>query len=185
MAVDYRRQYTPKQLEPLWPDGIIRLVVASLCTLAVTIALAVLPVILDYAEMGDWIEEREPADTGATPAHIHPEWYFLAIYQALKLSPGDFFGISGTTLAVVSQLVFILAVVLLPFWACRVRTYIHGVCVTLAIGVFVVFTLWAVWPPPPVLAITVCSTVVLFCVLVVDERRRIRRAFREPQNAGK
>lgn len=35
-----------------------------------------------------------PADPLMTPAHIKPEWYFLAPYQMLKLIPNKFFGIS-------------------------------------------------------------------------------------------
>lgn len=35
-----------------------------------------------------------PADPLRTPAHIKPEWYFLAPYQMLKLIPNKFFGIS-------------------------------------------------------------------------------------------
>jgi ubiquinol-cytochrome c reductase cytochrome b subunit len=35
-----------------------------------------------------------PADPFKTPAHIKPEWYFLAPYQMLKLVPNKFVGIS-------------------------------------------------------------------------------------------
>jgi len=35
-----------------------------------------------------------PADPLNTPAHIKPEWYFLAPYQMLRLIPNKFFGIS-------------------------------------------------------------------------------------------
>jgi len=35
-----------------------------------------------------------PADPLSTPAHIKPEWYFLAPYQMLRLIPNKFFGIS-------------------------------------------------------------------------------------------
>lgn len=34
-----------------------------------------------------------PADRLQTPAHIKPEWYFLANYQALKIFPSEFLGI--------------------------------------------------------------------------------------------
>jgi ubiquinol-cytochrome c reductase cytochrome b subunit len=34
-----------------------------------------------------------PADPFHTPAHIKPEWYFLANYQTLKLFPNEFIGI--------------------------------------------------------------------------------------------
>jgi len=35
-----------------------------------------------------------PADPFRTPAHIKPEWYFLAAYQMLKIVPNKFVGIS-------------------------------------------------------------------------------------------
>ncbi|MBP1752125.1 MAG: Cytochrome b/b6, N-terminal domain [Geobacteraceae bacterium] len=40
-----------------------------------------------------------PADSLRTPAHIKPEWYFLANYQALKLFPNEFIGIIVQALA--------------------------------------------------------------------------------------
>ena len=35
-----------------------------------------------------------PADPLNTPAHIRPEWYFLAPYEMLKLIPNRFLGIA-------------------------------------------------------------------------------------------
>ena len=119
MAVDYREQYTPEQLEPFWPSEVIRLVVSALCTLAVITVLAVLPVVLHYWGLGHWVEASEPANPRATPAHIKPEWYFLPAYQYLKLAPQEFLGVSGKTIGVVSQGVFLFAVLLLPFWGRR------------------------------------------------------------------
>ena len=151
MAVDYREQYKAEQLDPFWPKEVIRLVVASLFTLSVITVLAVLPVILDYLGLGHWTEESEPADPRATPAHIRPEWYFLPSYQHLNLVPQEFLGLSGKTVAVLSQGVFILAVVLLPFWARRWSTrrpgLLHRSLVTLVIATCAVLMLWAVWPP--------------------------------------
>jgi len=36
---------------------------------------------------------EEPANPFSTPEHIKPEWFFLALYQILKLVPKDFAGI--------------------------------------------------------------------------------------------
>ena len=186
MAVDYRKQYTPEQLEPFWPNEVIRLLVAALCTLAVMTALAVLPVVLDHWGLGHWVEESEPADPRATPADIHPEWYFLAVYQYLKLSPREFLGLSGKIIGVLSQGLFMLAVMFLPFWARRWSQrppgLLHGFLVTLAITVFVVLTLWAVWPPPALLTIMIGGAVALFYLLLANERRRIRRVLGGPRD---
>jgi ubiquinol-cytochrome c reductase cytochrome b subunit len=35
-----------------------------------------------------------PANQYLTPAHIKPEWYFLANYQTLKIFPNEFIGLS-------------------------------------------------------------------------------------------
>lgn len=182
MAVDYRQQYKPEQLESFWPSEVIRLTVAALCTLSVITVLAVFPVVLDHWGLGHWIEESEPANPRATPEHIRPEWYFLPAYQYLKLAPQEFLGVSGKTIGVLSQGLFVLAVVLLPFWARRWSHRspgaVHRVLITLVIGVCVGLMLWAVWPPPPPLIIAVSVAVILFYVLLLNERRRIRRVLR-------
>jgi ubiquinol-cytochrome c reductase cytochrome b subunit len=49
-----------------------------------------------------------PADPLNTPAHIRPEWYFLAPYQMLKLIPNRFLGIA-------LQLVLVLVFIFWPF----------------------------------------------------------------------
>ncbi len=87
MPVDYRKQYSTEQVEPLWPSALIRGAVAALCTLAVMIVLAVLPVVLDHQSADQWTADMEPADPRRTPIHIRPEWYFLASFQWLKLFP--------------------------------------------------------------------------------------------------
>jgi ubiquinol-cytochrome c reductase cytochrome b subunit len=53
-------------------------------------------------------DANEPADPLKTPAHIKPEWYFLAPYQMLKLVPNKLLG-------VLLQNLMVLAFVLLPF----------------------------------------------------------------------
>jgi ubiquinol-cytochrome c reductase cytochrome b subunit len=53
-------------------------------------------------------ESNIPADPFKTPAHIKPEWYFLAPYQMLKIIPNKFLGIS-------LQIILSLLVILWPF----------------------------------------------------------------------
>lgn len=48
-----------------------------------------------------------PADPMDTPAHVKPEWYFLALYQMLKYIP--------KTVGVIIPLILVAAVTLLPF----------------------------------------------------------------------
>ncbi len=183
MPVDYRRQYEPEHLEPMWPTAAIRGIVAALCTLAVMIVLAVLPVLLEHWGFAHWIEESSPADPRVTPDHIRPEWYFLASYQSLKLFPSEFLGISGTALGVLSQGLVMLAVCLLPFWARRPPSAFHSICVTVVVAAFLAMTLWGAWPPSPILVITVCTVVVTFFVLLAGERLRIGRLIRCTEDA--
>ncbi len=53
-------------------------------------------------------EANIPADPFKTPAHIKPEWYFLAPYQMLKIIPNKFLGIS-------LQLIILLIFIFWPF----------------------------------------------------------------------
>ena len=53
-------------------------------------------------------EANIPADPFKTPAHIKPEWYFLAPYQMLKIIPNKFMGIS-------LQMIILLIFILWPF----------------------------------------------------------------------
>ncbi|GMU24212.1 MAG: hypothetical protein AMXMBFR13_42880 [Phycisphaerae bacterium] len=179
MAVDYRKQYRPDQLEPFFPNEILRMLVVVLCTLAVIMLLVVLPVVLDHFGLAGLIEEEEPADPRATPAHIRPEWYFLAVYQYLKLPPQEFMGISGKTIGVLSQGPAMVALLLLPFWA---RKWAHRrprgghrALVTLVIASFVGLTFWAIWPPSPLFSVMFATALVLFYALIAHERRIIRR----------
>lgn len=49
----------------------------------------------------------EPADPMNTPAHVKPEWYFLALYQLLKYIP--------KTAGAVLPVILVLLVLLWPF----------------------------------------------------------------------
>jgi ubiquinol-cytochrome c reductase cytochrome b subunit len=54
-------------------------------------------------------EVNVPADPLKTPAHIKPEWYFLAPYQMLKLVPNKFVGVS-------LQIIMVTLFLLWPFF---------------------------------------------------------------------
>lgn len=80
-----------------------------------------------------------PADPMDTPAHVKPEWYFLALYQLLKYLP--------KTVGVIIPLVLVAGVTLLPFLdrkpdsSARVRRVRFAV---IAIGmlVLIALTIW-------------------------------------------
>jgi len=181
MAVDYRDQYQPRQLEPFWPNEIIKMVVVVLCTLAVIMGLVVLPTVMEWAGVKGMVHEEEPANPRVTPEHIKPEWYFLATYQYLKLMeyPQRWFGIDGKMLGVLSQGPLVLAVILLPFWyrrkAGRAPSWAYYAGVTVVIAVFLLLTIAAIWPASPLFVCLTTAALVVFYVLMARERRAVRQ----------
>ena len=85
-------------------------------------------------------EANIPADPFKTPAHIKPEWYFLAPYQMLKIIPNKFLGIS-------LQLIITAVFILWPFLERKEETNILkrprllGFFI-LSLVLWVVFTVW-------------------------------------------
>lgn len=178
MGVDYREQYRPDELEPFWPNEIIKMSVSILGTLAVVMLLVVVPFLLE--ELGILaIHGEEPANPRETPAHIRPEWYFLAVYQYLKLMPQELLGISGKTLGIFSQGLVVALLVFLPFiyrrGAHRRPGFIYRSVVTLAIAGFLVTTLIPIWPPPPFLCVILACLIVIFYAFLFSETRSIRK----------
>ena len=207
MAVDYREQYTPGQLEPFWPNEIIKMSVSVLCTLAVIMFFAILPVLLDTAGFGHLEHHEEPANPrGSTPVGIKPEWYFLATYQYLRLMPTSFLGVSGKTWGVLSQGALVAAAVSVPFWYRRRagnrpgNAYRFGV--TACLAGFLTLTIWGGWPEEvvdgeerlvpfwqyfaarPIMFFTAAAAVVTFYLLVAQERRAIRRLMDGPNGVA-
>lgn len=202
MSVDYRRQYRPHQLEPFWPNEIMKMGTAVLCTLAVIMVFAVLPVALDAIGLGGLVHGEEPADPyGTTPVGIKPEWYFLASYEVLRLMPTELLGISGKTLGVVGQGAAGLVLLLLPFWYRRAAPRRPGwgwrLSVTAVLVVVVALTLRGGWPaehgpsgeqpvsPGAYLEHRAMMFVVLglalltFYALIAQERHMIRKTLEE------
>ncbi|HSJ52665.1 MAG TPA: hypothetical protein VLC52_02875 [Anaerolineae bacterium] len=99
-------EYPEDETIPFFPNYIILEVIVSYILLAVLIVLAtVLPARLE-----------EQADAFLTPEHIKPEWYFLWIYQFVKL-PSFVLG-SGLLAEMVGILIpaiGIILLILLPF----------------------------------------------------------------------
>ena len=146
MSVNYQDQYRKDQLEPFWPNEITKMVVVVLCTLALIMFLAILPVLLEMLGITGVVHEQQPANPqGATPVGIKPEWYFLAVYQHLKIMPTEVFGISGKTIGVLSQGPVVLLLVFLPFWyrkhANQRPSWAYRTVITIIIILFLALTL--------------------------------------------
>jgi len=120
---------TKRKLLPFFPNYVLDEVIAWYVMLAVLIVLASLfPAGLEA-----------PANPLLTPAHTKPEWYFLFLYQWLKLVPR----IVGVALPILGGLLL----VLLPFFdrnpyiAARRRPIAITIATIALIGI-VAFTIW-------------------------------------------
>lgn len=207
MAVDYKKQYRPDELEPFWPNEIIKMSVVVLCTLAVIMILVILPVLMEAVGVHGLDHEQEPANPrGATPVGIKPEWYFLATYQYLRLTPTQVLGISGKTLGVLSQGPLVLAILLLPFWyrrgANRRPGWLFRIGVTTVIFLFLALTVWGGWPEThvdgheqlvpvseylrqhPMFFSLIALALVIFYALIAQERRAIRTILHDQKPGG-
>ena len=203
MAVDYKQQYRRDQLEPFFPNEIVKMSVSVLCTLAVIMLLAILPVLLELIGIHGMGHVEEPANPrGATPVGIKPEWYFLAVYQYLRLMPTQLLGISGKTLGVLSQGVGVAVIVLLPFWyrrrAAERPRWSYRIAVTAAVFGFIALTIWGGWHEEvvdgeeqllplshylhenPMFFILAGVALVVFYMLIWKERRAIRQILDAP-----
>ncbi len=99
-------EYREEDTIPFFPNYVILEVIVSFLVLALLIVLAsLLPVGLE-----------EKADPFSTPQHIKPEWYFLWIYQFIKvpsllIGPGVLAAMAGIFIPAIG----ILLLFLLPF----------------------------------------------------------------------
>jgi cytochrome b6-f complex subunit 4 len=107
--------------------------------LYVTIGLVIVVVVVGVLGQMYPVGLEAPADPLSTPAHIKPEWYFLALYQMIKLVPNT----AGTLLPILGMLV----VMLWPFIDRKPDTSRHAGWIRLGfVAVFLImmvgFTVW-------------------------------------------
>ena len=92
--------------EPFFPNYVLHDVMWWYVALAVLAALALfLP----------WELGKKADAFAAVPAGIRPEWYFLAMFQMLKLIPSHVFGLEGEMLGVMGFTVAALLLLIVPF----------------------------------------------------------------------
>jgi cytochrome b6 len=95
-----------KRAIPFFPNFFLRDLIGWLCALGVLAALAA----YFPAELGKKADPFQPAPIG-----IKPEWYFMAMFQTLKLLPAHILGIEGELLGVLGFSLVGLVLVLMPF----------------------------------------------------------------------
>jgi cytochrome b6 len=92
---------------PFFPNVLYRDLIIWLVVLGVVVTLAtLLP-----PEIGKKADPLAPP-----PEDVKPEWYFLFLFQTLKLFPGTILGMNGETIAIVLISLGILFFFLLPFF---------------------------------------------------------------------
>ncbi len=88
--------------EPYFPNEVVFM------AQVVMVLLAVVFVFVFF--LTEWLLPPDQiADPLVTPAHIKPEWYFLASFQELKMVPSESIGLF-------IQIGVIIVALLLPFW---------------------------------------------------------------------
>jgi len=89
---------------------------------------------------------EDPADPLNTPLHVKPEWYFLFLYQLLKVVPPYIWQIEGRMFITVMVILALLAFMLLPFLDRKEDTkrawWIRGILSALAILIIIALTIW-------------------------------------------
>jgi quinol-cytochrome oxidoreductase complex cytochrome b subunit len=117
---------------PFFPNGFLRDLIYWLALLAIVVTLATfLP-----RHLGPEADPFKPA-----PADIKPEWYFLFMFQALKLLPATILGIEGELIGIVGFLIVFAFLVLLPFVDRKGHPFFKW-CGWAAVAFFVVFTVY-------------------------------------------
>lgn len=107
----------PKGAEPFFPHFVLRDLIVWVLLLGVVAALATL---LPWP-LGEKADLLAPAPIG-----IKPEWYFLFMYQTLRMLPSHINGLEGEMLGVVVFTLAGLVLLLAPFldvWAQRERSH--------------------------------------------------------------
>ncbi len=123
---------TESETIPFYPDHVRTELRVVLGVAAIIILVGVIGL---FAPVG----LGQPADPMDTPAHIKPEWYFLALYQLLKYIDKTF----GATLPVI-------AIGVLALWPFLDRNpdksarskRVRFIAVAIAVLVLVVMTIW-------------------------------------------
>jgi quinol-cytochrome oxidoreductase complex cytochrome b subunit len=100
------RREGAKRVMPFVPNFLLRDLVGWLCALGVLAALAA----YFPAELGKKADPFQPAPIG-----IKPEWYFMAMFQTLKLLPAHILGIEGELLGVLGFGAVGAVLILMPF----------------------------------------------------------------------
>jgi quinol-cytochrome oxidoreductase complex cytochrome b subunit len=131
---------SPVRKMPFLPSFLLRDLIGWLVAVALLVSLAA----FFPTELG---EKADPF--ASAPASIRPEWYFMFMFQTLKLLPAHVLGIEGETIGVLGLGVGAVLLALVPFLDRRAARGERSPLVTIVslalIAYMVAFTLWGYW----------------------------------------
>jgi quinol-cytochrome oxidoreductase complex cytochrome b subunit len=113
----------------------------------VVVGIVVLAIILGVLGLMHPVGLQEPADPLNTPLHVKPEWYFLFLYQILKVIPPNILGIEGTAFGVVSVMIALVIATLWPLFdrkedTSKKATWIRLAVTILGLLIVIALTVW-------------------------------------------
>lgn len=131
---------TEKDTIPFYPDHFMTEFYVSLGILGLAVVVGILGLMFP-------VGLQAPADPLNTPLHVKPEWYFLFLYQILKITPPTVLGIEGTGFSVT---VFVLALVVVALWPffdrkedkSRKATWIRLAVAVIGLILVIALTVW-------------------------------------------
>jgi len=125
---------------PFYPDHITR-------EAKVALGFAVALIIIGIIGIFDPVGLGDPADPMVTPDHVKSEWYFLFLYQLLKILPQSILGIEGKIIGVIIPVAGMVLLALWPFFDRKPDTSSKNqrtrfIAASVAIIIFIALTIW-------------------------------------------
>ena len=113
----------------------------------VVVGIVVLAIIVGVLGLMFPVGLQAPADPLNTPLHVKPEWYFLFLYQILKVIPPTVLGVEGTSLGVVGVIIALIFATLWPFFdrkeeTGKTATRIRVAVTILGLLIVIALTIW-------------------------------------------
>lgn len=106
MSVPISQQGKESRPTPFFPNALYKDAIIWLIVLGIVVTLAT----LFPPEIGIKADPLAPP-----PENVKPEWYFLFLFQTLKLFPGDILGLNGEVIAVMLVVLAMAFCFLIPF----------------------------------------------------------------------
>ena len=125
---------------PFYPDHIRTEFYVVLGILAVVLIIGIIAL---FKPVG----LEAPADPLNTPLHVKSEWYFLALYQLLKIIPSMVLGIQGKIIGVTIPILLVVGILLWPFIDRKPdksrKIYFYRMAfVAIAVTIIIALTIW-------------------------------------------